>query len=184
LSRPLRADAARNRAKVLAAAEAVFGELGAGASTEEIARRAEVGVGTVFRHFPTKESLLSEVLAERLRRLAGQAEALADAPDPGPAFLGFFARSVELSASKNALLEALVGSGVEVDVPGSGVGVQLRQALGVLLARAQAVGAIRADLDVDDVIALLAGASHAFAHAGRPEAGQRALAVVLDGMTA
>jgi AcrR family transcriptional regulator len=183
LSRPLRADAARNRAKVLAAAEAVFAERGIGASTEEIALRAGVGVGTVFRHFPTKESLLADVYVGRLRRLAEEAESLCDDLDPGGAFLGFFARTVEQSASKNAVVDALASAGVDVAASRSATGADLRRALSLLLARAQQTGAIRTDLDVDDVIALLAGASQAFGQAGPPEGGRRALAVVLDGMT-
>ncbi|MCP9976669.1 TetR/AcrR family transcriptional regulator [Actinomadura madurae] len=80
--RPLRADAQRNRAKVLAAAEEVFAVQGTSASTEEVARKAGVGIGTVFRHFPTKESLLEAVLVALLERLAAEAEDLCAARRP------------------------------------------------------------------------------------------------------
>jgi AcrR family transcriptional regulator len=183
LSRPLRADAARNRATVLAAAEAVFSDLGTGASTEEIARRAGVGIGTVFRHFPTKESLLQAVLLERLDRLAAHAEALANDPAPGPAFLTFFSETVTASASKIALSEALGAAGVDVDVASFEIGTRMRDAVSALLTRAQDVGAVRADLGIGEVLALFAAASQALTHTSSPEGGRRVLAVILDGLT-
>src|SRR4051812_5490623 len=88
--RPPRADALRNRARVLTAAEAVFAARGTSASTEEVAREAGVGIGTVFRHFPTKEALLEAVYVARLRRLAEEADALVSADDAGEAFFTFF----------------------------------------------------------------------------------------------
>ncbi|MEU9844544.1 helix-turn-helix domain-containing protein, partial [Actinomadura sp. NPDC048032] len=100
--RPLRADALRNRAKVLAAAEEVFAVQGTSASTEEVARKAGVGIGTVFRHFPTKESLLEAVLVALLKRLAAEARDLRAAADPGAAFFGFFTRVVSQAASSGA----------------------------------------------------------------------------------
>jgi AcrR family transcriptional regulator len=80
-AKPLRADARRNQARVLETAEAVFAAKGTAASTEEIARQAGVGIGTVFRHFPTKEALLEAVFVGRLRRLADEVDALAAAKD-------------------------------------------------------------------------------------------------------
>lgn len=92
---PARADAARNRARILAAADAVFTAKGTGASTEDVAVRAGVGIGTVFRHFPVKQQLISAVLNERIARLAREAHTLGDAGDPGAAFLTFFTGLIE-----------------------------------------------------------------------------------------
>ena len=112
--RPLRADARRNRARLLDVAEAVFAAKGTSASTEEIAREAGVGIGTVFRHFPTKEALLEAVFVGRLQRLADEAEAHLDADDPGAAFFAFFGSAVEQSATKTAFADALAQAGVDV----------------------------------------------------------------------
>src|ERR1700680_1105959 len=99
-ARPLRADAQRNRARLLDVAEVVFASKGIAASTEEIAREAGVGIGTVFRHFPTKEALLEAVFVRRLEQLAAHADALADAYDPGAAFFTFFSHVVELAVTQ------------------------------------------------------------------------------------
>ncbi|GAA0351601.1 TetR/AcrR family transcriptional regulator [Actinoallomurus spadix] len=183
--RPVRADALRNRARVLEAAEAVFAEHGTTASTEQVARRAGVGVGTVFRHFPTKEALLEAVFVARLDRLATEADALMSAEDPGAAFFGFFARVVDHAATKNALSAALAEAGVDVRASTAGTGRELRRALGALLGRAQEAGAVRSDVGLPEILTLLVGASQAAEHVGG-DAGvrARALAVVFDGLRA
>ncbi|WP_067467334.1 TetR/AcrR family transcriptional regulator [Actinomadura macra] len=177
--RPLRADALRNRARVLAAAEAVFAARGTTASTEEVAREAGVGIGTVFRHFPTKESLLEAVLAGLLERLAEEARALLDSPDPGAAFFGLLARVVGQAATKQAVSEALARAGVDAREAAGPARPELRSALGVLLERAQGAGAVRADVGPAQVLALLAGLSYAAGHAG---AGDDVLKIAFDGL--
>ncbi len=179
----MRADAQRNRARLLEVAEEVFAARGTSASTEEIARAAGVGIGTVFRHFPTKEALLEAVFLGRLRRLADDAAALAAADDPGAALFSFFTRAVGESATKNALADALAGAGVDVHTATAGVRGQLRGALEVLLSRAQQADAVRDDLSVAELTALLAGMARAAEHAhGDPKVQERALAIVLDGL--
>ncbi|NKZ08522.1 TetR/AcrR family transcriptional regulator [Actinomadura latina] len=177
--RPLRADALRNRAKVLAAAEEVFAVQGTSASTEEVARKAGVGIGTVFRHFPTKESLLEAVLVALLERLAGEAEELRSAADPGEAFFGFFSRVVSQAAAKQAVTEALAEAGIDAREATGRAGPGLKAALGVLLRRAQEAGAVRADVGAGEVMALLAGMSYA---AGRAGAREDVLRIALDGL--
>ncbi|MCP2328841.1 AcrR family transcriptional regulator [Hamadaea flava] len=178
---PLRADARRNRERLLAAAEQVFAEQGVTASTEDVARVAGVGVGTVFRHFPTKEQLIEAVYHARLARLAELADRLADSADPGAAFAEFFSTTVEGAATKNALVEALSRAGVDTAAPE--VGGWVRRALGVLLARAQQAGAVRPDVTVPDLLGLLVGTSRAVEHlSGDPEARVRVVEVVLDGL--
>jgi len=177
--RPLRADALRNRAKVLAAAEEVFAVQGTSASTEEVARKAGVGIGTVFRHFPTKESLLEAVLVALLERLAGEAEELRSAADPGEAFFGFFSRVVSQAAAKQAVTEALAEAGVDARAATGHAGPGLKAALGALLERAQEAGAVRADVGAAEVMALLAGMSYA---AGRAGARRDVLRIAFDGL--
>src|ERR1700722_8679746 len=88
-TRPLRADARRNRERVLEAARAAFGAEGSDVSLDEIARRAGVGPGTVYRHFATKEALFEAVIFDRIGELVEEARALSDDPDPGRAFSSF-----------------------------------------------------------------------------------------------
>jgi AcrR family transcriptional regulator len=181
--RPLRADARRNRALVLETAEAVFAAKGISASTEEIARQAGVGIGTVFRHFPTKEALLEAIIVGRLRRLADEADSLSTADDPGPAFFAFFTRAVDQSATKIAFVDALAGAGVDVESAISQVGQDLHHAMDRLLTRAQQAGAVRDDVGVTELIALLAGTSRAAEHAGwDDDVTARTLAIVFDGL--
>ncbi|WP_236655160.1 TetR/AcrR family transcriptional regulator [Streptacidiphilus carbonis] len=180
--RPLRADARRNRERLLAVAEEVFAAKGTGASTEEIARQAGVGIGTVFRHFPTKEALLAAVFLGRFERLGEQARALSTAAEPGPAFFEFFTLVVDQAPAKNAFADAMEQAGVDVQGVTSGIAGELTAALEELLGRAQAVGAVRADLGVAELKALLVGASRAVEFAGDREACARTLAVFVDGM--
>jgi AcrR family transcriptional regulator len=181
--RPLRADARRNRARVLEAAEAVFAAGGVSASTEEVARAAGVGIGTVFRHFPTKEALLEAVYVERLRRLAEEARTLRESPDPGAAFFSFFRRVVGYAATKNALADALADAGIDVGTASRLRPEDMLEALGALLARAQETGAVRRDVGLPELLALLVGASRAREHAaGNPEVQNRVVGAVLDGL--
>src|SRR3954452_14861567 len=105
--RPLRADARRNRAAVLKAARAVFARDGRQAQMDDVARRAGVGVGTVYRAFPTEEALFAALAADRFEQIAGFAAEALDVADPWEAFAGFVRRCAELQASDRALSEVL-----------------------------------------------------------------------------
>ena len=178
--RPLRADARRNRAAVLAAAEELFAARGTGVSTEEVAQAAGVGIGTVFRHFPTKEALLAAVFVDRLDRLADEAAAGAAAEDPGAALFALVTRAVDQSATKNALADALTAAGVALDTHRGG---RVADALGALLARARDAGAVRPEVDVPTLNAVLVGAARAIEHAGGdPVLRARVLRVMLAGL--
>jgi AcrR family transcriptional regulator len=179
--KPLRADARRNRARVLEAAEEVFAAEGVGAPTEAVARRAGVGIGTVFRHFPTKEALLEAVLVERLRALVEHARAAADDADAGGALFGFLEHVVAQSASKNAYADALAGAGVDVSSVFGEVRDELFAAVDSLVLRARAAGALRPDVGPVEVIAVVVGASHAARWAPEP-ARPLTVGVVLDGL--
>jgi AcrR family transcriptional regulator len=152
-SKPLRADARRNRERILAAAEHVFATRGASASTEEVAAEAGVAIGTVFRHFPTKRDLLSAILKTLLERLTADARTLAGA-DPATALFEFFTHVVEQAAAKRSVVELLAEGGVRVGVTEALRG--LSDALGVLLERAREAGAVRPRVRLDEVLALLA----------------------------
>ena len=181
----LRSDARRNRARVLDAAEAVFAARGTSASTGEIARAAGVGIGTVFRHFPTKEALLEAIVIARMQRLAADANALAGAADPGAAFFSFFQRMVEHAATKKVLTEALAVAGIDVKSVVAPFADDLRRAFGVLLTRAQEAGAVRPDVRIEEVIALLMGASRAAEQGGSDPAVQaRSVEIIFDGLRA
>lgn len=174
----MRADAQRNRAKILAAAQDVFVELGAETSTEEVARRAGVAIGTVFRHFPTKNDLLTEIMKELAARIADEAQALATQGDPATGLFTFFTGVVEQAAAGRTVVELL-----DVDIQ---VGRQLqglRAAIGTLLLRAQEAGAVRDDVQLDEVMALLTATSHGALHAGWDrDLRERTLGIVFAGL--
>jgi AcrR family transcriptional regulator len=179
----VRADARRNRERLLVAADLVFAEQGIGASTEEVARRAEVGIGTVFRHFPTKESLLEAVFVARLRGLADTAEKLSLAEDAGPAFFAFLDAVLDQSGAKKAFSEALAGAGVDVVAAAAPVKSALYQAGATLLARAQRCGAVRPDLTADELMALLVGLARTAEHTAHdPALRKRTVGVLVDGL--
>jgi AcrR family transcriptional regulator len=183
--KPLRADARRNRAKVLEAAETVFAAKGTGAPTEEVARAAGVGIGTVFRHFPTKEALLEAVLYARLDRFVDEADAVVaqNAADAGAAFFTFLTNWIEMSSAKTAYFEALSTAGVCLPSTASIIGQRLRASLGVLLQRAQDSGAVRADLTTTELIPVIIGTAKAAEHVEADRAlRDRTIAILFDGL--
>lgn len=148
-----------------------------------MARLAGVGIATVFRHFPTKANLLTAVLARRFDRLRARAEELFEAADPGPAFVGFFTEVVADAATKIAIGEALLDAGGDEEGEAEQAANGLRRAIGALLRRAQEAGAIRSDVELPEVYALLVGTSRAAAHKHLDdEVRNRMLEVVFDGL--
>lgn len=184
-SRPLRADARRNRDRVLEAARAAFAAEGSDASLDEIARIAGVGPGTVYRHFATKEALFEAVVLDRIGDLDQEARELTDDTDPGRAFSTFTERLAREGAIKRDLVEALSTAGGRMRLAEAPVLQELVGALAALLRRAQQAGAVRDDLGVDDVMAILTGAAYAISYARADEDQiRRLLAVMGDGMQA
>jgi AcrR family transcriptional regulator len=176
-------DARRNRERLLEAAEDVFAAEGTSASTEEIARRAGVGIGTLFRHFPTKEALVEAIVLARVGRLVEEADALATEGDPATAFFEFFSRTVEEAEAKKTYSELLAGGFVDVEGAAPELYRRLRQAIGTLLARAQEAGTLRDDVDVTEVMTLLVGAVRAAEHAGEDaDLRTRTVGILLDGL--
>ena len=167
-ARPMRADAVRNRAKVLDAARAAFATEGLAVPLDEIARRAGVGAGTVYRHFPTKEALFEAVIADRLLALAQEAESrlAEDTVGAGEAFFGFFFALIEDAEAKADLAEALTAAGVHLQPETQHAAGRLTGGFSRLLERAQQAGAVRADVSVTELHALVVGAMAAEKRAG------------------
>lgn len=180
--RPPRADARRNRERVLKAAMEAFAADGLSVPVHEIARRAGVGTGTVSRHFPTKEELYGAIVATVAHRLVEQANALADNEKPGPAFFAFFALMVEEGAVNRGLSEALAGAGFDVEAAASSADHDVMAAFATLLQRAQSAGAVRRDVDIVDVKALMIGCLARDAHPTGPDDRNRMIDVVCEGL--
>jgi AcrR family transcriptional regulator len=157
LPKATRADARRSRAAVLETAQRVFATDGVGAPIDEIARRAGVSAATIYRHFPSKEALFEAVILDRLVQMGADAHALASEPDPGAAFFGFLSGLVEEGAAKRDLADALAGAGVELSRAVTAAAENLNDRLGELLVRAQAAGAVRSDVGLSDVAAVVLG---------------------------
>lgn len=157
-AKQVRADAKRNRAAVLKAAEEVFSEEGLSAPVDEVARRAGVGVGTIYRHFPTKEALFEAIVTARIEAIAERAEKLATWGDPAKALFTYISELVHTAVAKKDLLDELERWGL---VPTEEIHAQVKQRLSAagseLLRRAQALGAVRADLTLDDLTAMMMG---------------------------
>lgn len=179
--RPLRTDAQRNRDKLLAVADAVFTELGAAASMNEIARRAEVGIGTLYRHFPTREALLAATFDERLLALADSSLALAEAGSPAAALETFLAQLVEQTGIYSGLATSL-GVVLQSGTPGCHAATEAGSAL---LQRAQAGGEIRRDADFDDVVCMATAISLAVQKdPADPRRSHRLVSMFVDGLRA
>ena len=182
-TRPLRADAERNRRRILDAAREVFAARGPGASVDEIARAAGVGMGTLYRRFPTKEALLEAVVRDRLAALVDALAEVTQAPDPWEAFAGAMETVAERVGRDRVLYDLLQTQ------PGLLSGVsderrRLRAALRPALERAQAAGAVRGDIAVADLASLASVAVRLpeWRLERQPGLWKRYLDVVLDGL--
>jgi AcrR family transcriptional regulator len=181
----VRADAVRNRAKVLEAAREIFAEKGGATTTEDVAKRAGVGIGTVFRHFPTKAALFEALIADRFETLADFAdEAEQRQRTKGEAFFLFLERMVKDGPAKRTLLDELVASGVDVKkrILESPAKLRVKLALEKLLGAAQKAGVVRKDIETRDVYAVLAGAAAAWDQSADSKSADRALRLVLDAL--
>ncbi|WP_227999767.1 TetR/AcrR family transcriptional regulator [Nocardia australiensis] len=158
----MRNDARHNRKQILAAAESVFGEHGATGSTEEVARRAGVGIATVFRHFPTKSALLEATLLAHFAELRRQANESADTGDPFEAVCALVRVMVETGATKLALATLLDADG---GIPASALTAseELRAVVDTVLSRARAAGVVRASVSVDEIYLLIRALAQASA---------------------
>ncbi|KAA2248747.1 TetR/AcrR family transcriptional regulator [Solihabitans fulvus] len=177
-----RADARRNVARLVAAAREAVVEVGVDVTAHEIAHRAGVGIGTFYRRVPSREALLEAVLADLVTEVAEVARTLLSDPDPWHGFRTFAEAFVRLRVESKGINEALGREcGLDIDAPV----IQLRERAQLLIERAQAAGALRADLTWQDVTFLLAGLSsvdRTMDIRAEPEQWRRSLHVVLDGL--
>jgi AcrR family transcriptional regulator len=183
--RPLRADAQRNRAKILAAAKTAFAEYGQGTQMDDVARRAEVGVGTLYRHFPTKDDLLRALVTDRFESLTNDArQRAAEIEDPWAALVAIVRHGVEVQSSDLALSQAM-STHAEVCVDAR-IKAGLDEVTTELLDRARAAGQVRADVTVDDLALLFTGLAKILeaVAGGAPFDPQRYVELMLDGMRA
>lgn len=176
-----RADALRNRDRVLAAAGEAFAADGPSISLDEIARRAGLGPGTLHRHFRTKQELLAAVVEDRLTELAERARNLAGEPDAGEAFFAFFHTLVD-SGRDHLALTAALSAPEEIGDAIREAGGRLAAALAVLLERAQKAGVVRTDIGIRELHAIVAGALTIEQRLASPESRGRGTAVVADGL--
>lgn len=181
---PRRVVGRANRALVLEAADRVFSAQGEAGSTEEVAALARVGVGTVFRHFPTKAALLDAVLARRFDTLTERAVALLEHDEALGALCEFLVFMVDETEGKLAIGDALLRAGGSDDAA-QRAARRTQRATGMLVARAQRAGSVRADVKAAEVYAVMAGTARALAHGQlRPAARARAVTIVIDGLRA
>lgn len=179
--RPLRADARRNRTRILEAAETVFAEQGAVASTELVATRAGVAIGTIFRHFPTKPDLLKAVVMNLHDQLAAEADAMVSDPDAVNALYEFCSRVMTIGVQNRAVFDRLAETGVRVHV-GDAL-ASLRPVIDVLLDRAQQAGTVREDLQPTELIAVLAAiCQEAMTDEWDEQFRTRALSILFEGI--
>jgi len=177
-----RADAARNRERVLAAAETVFSAGGPEASLEAVARTAGVGIGTLYRHFPTREALFEAVYRREVQQLADLAERLKEEAEPVEALRQWMRSNVRFVATKKGMSAALALAAYKPSDLFSYSFDQLSRAVGGLLDRAIAAGEIREDISPEDLIRALVGMCYMYDQPGWQKSVLRLVDVFVDGM--
>jgi AcrR family transcriptional regulator len=178
----LRADARQNHARLITAATAAFAERGADAPLEDIARRAGVGIGTLYRHFPTRLDLQAAVFRSQVGAVCGEGEALLETAAPEQAFAGWLRALGGYLVTKRGLSHALIEAvGIESELISS-CWVAMRETTERLLSNAQQAGVIRPDVDATDVMRLVHGVAVSTEKA--PERADMLMSVMLDGLRA
>jgi AcrR family transcriptional regulator len=181
--RPMRADAVKNRQRILDAAEAIFATEGVSVPIDAVAERAGVGVGTLYRHFPTKEALFEAIVIARLEHLLATAKGHADAADPADALFCFLGEFAQQASAKRDLVEALGSAGIDIKSSCSAMVDEMKRSIDVLLQRAVATGLVRADVSTEEMIGLVVGVCHAGGHPGYDaDALPRMVEIVCDGL--
>jgi AcrR family transcriptional regulator len=178
----LRADAARYRERLLKAAPAVFSAGGADASLEAVARRAGVGIGTLYRHFPTREALFEAVYRHEVQQLSELAHQLKDEPAPTEALRRWLRSGMEFVATKKGMAAAMALAVAGSSELRAHSFEQLTKAAGVLLDRAVAAGEIRADIQPENLIRALIGMCYMHDQPGWQASVVRLMDVLVDGL--
>jgi AcrR family transcriptional regulator len=181
LERPVRADARRNYELLLTAARQAFLEHGAEASLEEIARRAGVGIGTLYRRFPNRQALLEAVYLEEIESMCAGAAKLGSLP-PYEALSTWLTDFVDFGLTKRAIAAELVATLGHDSAFFTDCKATILDTIRLLFARAQEAGEIRRDVDPMDILKLVGTIAHS--HTGEPAQAHRLLGMVLDGLRA
>ncbi len=179
----LRRDAERNRRRVLAAARKLIAERGLSVGYEEIAREADVGVGTVYRRFPTRDGLFHEVFYDRVDAVVGILEEAVAVEDPWEGLCQFMRRDFELQSSDRGLREFMLGR-ADITELRQRAGERIQPLVAELVERARAAGRLRADVgqgDIEIILAMLGNLMDASLHVA-PDLWRRYLAIVLGGI--
>ncbi|HAM01571.1 MAG TPA: TetR/AcrR family transcriptional regulator [Acidimicrobiaceae bacterium] len=180
--RPMRADAQRNRQRILEAAEAVFAKDGLAVPVDVVAERAGLGVGTLYRHFPTKEALFEAIVVTKLDQLVEAANA-EQGGDAAESFFAFIARMADEATLKHDLFDALAAAGVDFKSRCGDRVEELRGSLDRLRQRAVDSGQLRADVTIDEIMTLVMGACRQVERPGAtPQDPHKMIAIVCDGL--
>ena len=177
-----RADSLRNREQLLEAAKAAFNTVGADVPLEEIAQRAGVGIGTLYRHFPTRDALLAGVYRREVEQLSASAEALLASHPPGEALTAWLHLLVDYMATKRVIAPALQASPGEGSAAYASAGPAIAGAMNTLARAAIASGDIRADIGPDDLHRMLIGMSYGYDQPGWEPGARRLIEVLMTGL--
>jgi AcrR family transcriptional regulator len=177
-----RADAQRNRERLLEAAKAAFAEAGAEVSLDEIARRAGVGIGTLYRHFPTRDAIVEAVYRREVEQLAGAAARLLETLPPGVALHEWMRLFIDYIATKKVMAAALSGIAGGAAALYAASGPRITEAMALLVDRATAAGDIRSGVEPLDLLHALVGLSYANATPGWQASALRLIDILMDGL--
>jgi len=178
----MRADARRNRDQLIAAARAALGAHGRTASLDSIARDAGVGIGTLYRHFPTRDALVEAVYGAELDFLAASASTLLKQLPPEAALREWVARYAQFTAAKRGMMDTLRAGLAEGRIPASSTRERITSAIAPILAAGAESGALRSDVDPDDITTLLLGTFLATAASSSTDTSRRLLDLIVDAL--
>jgi len=181
-SRKPRADGQRNRERLVETAKAVFADAGTDASLEEIARRAGVGIGTLYRHFPSRDAIVEAVYRREVQQLADAAARLMAEQAPGEALHAWMGVFVDYIATKKLIAPALANPAADRSELYATAGATMTRAMIELVARAKAAGEIRADADPDDLLCALIGFTYGNTTPGWRASALRLIEILMDGL--
>ncbi len=181
-ARKPRADGQRNRERLAEAAKAAFAGAGPDVSLDEIARRAGVGIGTLYRHFPTRDAIVEAVYRREVRQLAEAATRLLGSLPPGEALHEWMRLFVEYVATKKVIASALGSIVGGVSELYAASGAQITDAMSLLVERAAANGDIRPDADPDDLLRALVGFTYGNASPAWEASARRLIDILMDGL--
>jgi len=182
-ARPMRADAVKNRQRILDAAADVFAEKGLSVPIDEVAERAGVGVGTLYRHFPTKEALFEAIVATKILDLVDAVRSACGCTDAGPALFDFIRQLASEAAIKHDLLDALDSAGIDLKSRCAESMEELQAGINRLLVRAANAHEVRDDVGADDILGLVIGTCHGMRRLGRDaDDTQRLIGILCEGL--